>query len=90
MFDIIGLTKEEANEKFGFLLEAFRYGVPPHAGLAFGFDRLVSLFLGLDAIRDCIAFPKVQNACELMTECPAPVPAQALEELSISVVSEEQ
>ncbi len=90
VFDIIGLTKEEANEKFGFLLEAFRYGVPPHAGLAFGFDRLVSLFLGLDAIRDCIAFPKVQNACELMTECPAPVPAQALEELSISVVSEEQ
>lgn len=86
VFDIIGLTEEEANLKFGFLLEAFRYGVPPHAGLAFGFDRLVSLFLGLDAIRDCIAFPKVQNACELMTECPAPVPKESLDELAIAVI----
>jgi len=86
VFDIIGLTKEEADQKFGFLLEAFRYGVPPHAGLAFGFDRLVSLLLGLDAIRDCIAFPKVQNACELMTSCPSEVPQQALEELQIAVV----
>jgi len=86
VFDTIGLTEEEANEKFGFLLEAFRYGVPPHAGLAFGFDRLVSLLLGLDAIRDCIAFPKVQNACELMTDCPAPVPQASLDELYISLV----
>lgn len=90
VFDIIGLSKEEANLKFGFLLEAFRYGVPPHAGLAFGFDRLVSLLLGLDAIRDCIAFPKVQNACELMTECPAEVPKEALDELRIAVVKEEK
>ncbi len=90
VFDIIGLTKEEANLKFGFLLEAFRYGVPPHAGLAFGFDRLVSLLLGLDAIRDCIAFPKVQNACELMTECPAKVPQEALDELAITVVKTEE
>lgn len=90
VFDIIGLSDEEANEKFGFLLEAFRYGVPPHAGLAFGFDRLVSLLLGLDAIRDCIAFPKVQNACELMTDCPAPVPKEALEELAIAVCKEKE
>ncbi len=90
VFDIIGLTQEEANEKFGFLLEAFRYGVPPHAGLAFGFDRLVSLLLGLDAIRDCIAFPKVQNACELMTECPAPVPQASLDELAIALVQKEE
>ena len=90
VFDLLGLTKEEANAKFGFLLEAFRYGVPPHAGLAFGFDRLVSLLLGLDAIRDCIAFPKVQNACELMTGCPAPVPTEALDELSIRVAITEE
>ncbi|MBE6712464.1 MAG: aspartate--tRNA ligase [Ruminococcaceae bacterium] len=90
VFDIIGLSDEEAHEKFGFLLEAFRYGVPPHAGLAFGFDRLVSLLLGLDAIRDCIAFPKVQNACELMTDCPAPVPKESLDELQIAVCKEEE
>ncbi len=90
VFDIIGLSDEEANEKFGFLLEAFRYGVPPHAGLAFGFDRLVSLLLGLDAIRDCIAFPKVQNACELMTNCPAPVPQESLDELKIAVVTDKE
>ena len=85
IFELIGLTKEEADAKFGFLLEAFRYGVPPHAGLAFGLDRLVSLVLKLDGIRDVIAFPKVQNACELMTDCPAPVPQNALDELSIAL-----
>ena len=85
IFDVIGMSREEANEKFGFLLEAFRYGVPPHAGLAFGFDRLVSLLLELDGIRDVIAFPKVQNACEIMTDCPAPVPQAALDELAIQV-----
>lgn len=89
VFEIIGLTPEEADAKFGFLLEAFRFGVPPHAGLAFGFDRLVSLLLGLDAIRDCIAFPKVQNACELMTNCPAEVPQEALDDLAIAVVKKE-
>ena len=68
MFDVLGLTKEEAEEKFGFLLEAFKYGTPPHGGLAFGFDRLCTLMLGLDDIRNVIAFPKVQNATELMTE----------------------
>ena len=90
IFEIIGLTKEEADLKFGFLLEAFRYGVPPHAGLAFGFDRLVSLFLGYDAIRDTIAFPKVQNASELMTNCPSKVPQEALRDLSIEVIKQEE
>ena len=90
MFKLLGLTKEEANEKFGFLLEAFKYGVPPHAGMAFGFDRLVMLALGLDDIRDVIAFPKVQNASELMTACPALPDPKALSELSIAVVAEEK
>ena len=90
MFDLLGLTKEEANEKFGFLLEAFKYGVPPHAGMAFGFDRLCMLILGLDDIRDVIAFPKVQNASELMTGAPALPDTKALGELSIAVVKEEK
>ncbi|MBP3686395.1 MAG: aspartate--tRNA ligase [Clostridia bacterium] len=85
VFSALGISDEEANEKFGFLLEAFRYGAPPHAGLAFGVDRLVSLLLGLDAIRDCIAFPKMQNAMELMSAAPGTVPQKALDELSISL-----
>ena len=85
MFEVLGLTKEEANEKFGYLLEAFKYGVPPHGGLAFGLDRLVTLLLGLEDIREVIAFPKVQNASELMSKCPAPGDPKALEELCISV-----
>lgn len=89
VFDALGLSEEETVEKFGFLLEAFKYGAPPHAGLAFGFDRLVSLILGLDAIRDVIAFPKVQNASELMTMCPSTVPNKALDELSIAVAKKE-
>ena len=86
IFETLGLTKEEADEKFGFLLEAFRYGTPPHAGLAFGLDRLVTLLLGLGDIRDVIAFPKVQNASELMTKCPAPTDSAALRELGIALL----
>ena len=89
MFEVLGFTPEDAQEKFGFLLEAFKYGVPPHGGLAFGLDRLVALSIGLEDIRDVIAFPKVQNASELMTKCPAPADAKALEELAIAVVAEE-
>lgn len=89
MFDILGLTKEEANEKFGYLLEAFKYGVPPHAGLAFGLDRLVMLILGVEDIRDVIAFPKVQNASELMSGAPGPADPKGLEELSIKVTKTE-
>ena len=89
MFRALGFTEEEANAKFGFLLEAFKYGTPPHGGLAFGLDRLVTLLLGLEDIRDVIAFPKVQNASELMTKCPTPADPKALEELGIAVVDEE-
>ena len=90
MFDALGIGEEEAKEKFGFLLEAFRYGVPPHGGLAFGLDRVVCLLLGLDDIRDVIAFPKVQNASELLSKCPAPADPKALEELGIAVVKMEE
>ncbi|MBE6715026.1 MAG: Asp-tRNA(Asn)/Glu-tRNA(Gln) amidotransferase GatCAB subunit C, partial [Ruminococcaceae bacterium] len=68
MFKTLGIDEETANEKFGYLLEAFKYGVPPHGGLAFGLDRLVTLLLGLEDIREVIAFPKVQNASELMSK----------------------
>ena len=84
IFGLLGLSKEEANEKFGFLLEAFRYGPPPHCGMAVGLDRLVMQLLGADSLRDVVAFPKVQNASELMTECPAAVPEKALRELGIT------
>ncbi len=90
MFRALGFSEEEANEKFGFLLEAFKYGTPPHGGLAFGLDRLVTLLLGLEDIRDVIAFPKVQNASELMTKCPTLADPKALEELAITVKAEEE
>ncbi len=90
MFELLGMGEEEAKEKFGFLLEAFKYGVPPHGGLAFGLDRLVTLMLELEDIRDVIAFPKVQNASELMTKCPAEADAAALAELGIAVVATEE
>ena len=90
MFEILGMTEEEANNKFGYLIEAFKYGVPPHGGLAFGFDRLVTLLLGLEDIRDVIAFPKVQNASELMTKCPSEPDPNGLVELGIAVVAEEE
>ena len=89
MFSVLGMSHEEANEKFGFLLDAFQYGVPPHGGLAFGLDRLVALTLGYEDIRDVIAFPKVQNASELMTGAPAPTDDKALNELSIAVTRQE-
>ena len=87
MFEVLGMSAEEAKEKFGYLLEAFRYGVPPHGGLAFGLDRLVTLLLGLEDIRDVIAFPKVQNASELMTRCPSEPESSALAELGLAIVT---
>ncbi len=89
MFDILGVSKEDAEEKFGYLLEAFKYGVPPHAGLAFGLDRLVALLLGQEDIRDVIAFPKVQNASELMSGAPGVADPKGLEELAIAIVAEQ-
>lgn len=85
MLEVLGFTAERANEQFGFLLDAFKYGVPPHAGLAYGFDRMVMLMVGADSIRDVIAFPKVKDASCLMMEAPAAVDVKQLEELSIAV-----
>lgn len=85
MFEILGFTPEEAEERFGFLLNAFKYGVPPHAGLAYGFDRLVMLMTKADSIREVIAFPKVKDASCLMTNAPDVVDAKQLEELEIAI-----
>lgn len=85
MFRALGFDDETANARFGFLLNAFKYGVPPHGGMAYGLDRLVMLMLEKDSIREVIAFPKVQNASELMTSCPSPVDDKSLNELHIKV-----
>ena len=85
MFEVLGFTPEQAQEQFGFLLNAFKYGVPPHAGLAYGLDRLVMLMAKQDSIRDVIAFPKVKDASDLMTEAPAAVDVKQLEELGLEL-----
>ena len=90
MFEVLGFTPERANEQFGFLLDAFKYGVPPHAGLAYGLDRVIMLMVGADSIRDVIAFPKVKDASCLMMEAPSEVDVKQLEELHITVVPEEK
>ena len=87
MFEALGFTKEQAHEKFGFLLNAFKYGVPPHAGLAYGLDRLVMLMAKRDSIRDVIAFPKVKDASDLMLEAPGPVAQEQLDELALIIDS---
>ena len=88
MFRALGFSTEEARARFGYLIDAFKFGAPPHGGMAYGLDRLVMLMLEKDSIRDVIAFPKVQNASELMTQCPAEVDEKALRELSLAVVKE--
>ena len=90
MFEVLGFTKEQAQEQFGFLLNAFKYGVPPHAGLAYGLDRLIMLMAKQDSIRDVIAFPKVKDASDLMTEAPAGVDQKQLDELGLAIVVEEK
>ena len=87
MFEVLGFTPERANEQFGFLLSAFKYGVPPHAGLAYGLDRVVMLMVGADSIRDVIAFPKVKDASCLMTEAPGEVDEKQLQELGIEIAA---
>ena len=87
MFEILGFTPEKAQEQFGFLMNAFKFGAPPHGGLAYGLDRWVSLFAGLDSIRDCIAFPKNNSGRDVMLDAPAPLDQKQLDELSIAVVS---
>ena len=90
MFRALGFTDEDAQERFGHLLNAFKYGAPPHGGLAYGLDRLCMLLEGLDSIRDVIAFPKVQNASELMTACPAEVEQKQLDELHLAIVPDKE
>jgi len=85
VFNLLGINEREAEEKFGFLLGALKYGAPPHGGLAFGLDRLVMLLVGTDNIRDVIAFPKTQNGSDLMTQAPAPVDQDQLEELQLTM-----
>lgn len=89
MFEVLGFTKEAAYEQFGFLLNAFKYGVPPHAGLAYGLDRLVMLMAGADSIREVIAFPKVKDASCLMSEAPNAVSEAQLEELALKIAKED-
>jgi len=90
MFDILGFTPERAMAQFGFLINAFKYGAPPHAGLAFGFDRFVSIMAGLDTIRDCIAFPKNNSGRDVMLDAPSPVDQSQLDELYIDLVKKEE
>ncbi|MBQ8736926.1 MAG: aspartate--tRNA ligase [Bacteroidaceae bacterium] len=83
MFEILGFTPEKAQEQFGFLMNAFKYGAPPHGGLAYGLDRWVSIFAGLDSIRDCIAFPKNNSGRDVMLDAPAPIDQKQLDELCL-------
>lgn len=85
MFEILGFTPEKAQEQFGFLMNAFKYGAPPHGGLAYGLDRWVSLFAGLDSIRDCIAFPKNNSGRDVMLDAPAPLDQKQLDELRLEL-----
>ena len=88
MFAALGLSPEEAQQKFGFLTDAFRYGAPPHGGMGIGLDRLVMQMLGADTLRDVVPYPKVQNMTELMTACPSAVDDAQLEELGLQVQPE--
>jgi aspartyl-tRNA synthetase len=85
VFELLGISDEEANDKFGFLLDALKYGCPPHGGLAFGLDRLVMLMTGASSIREVMAFPKTQTASCPLTNAPSPVSAAQLAELNIRV-----
>ncbi len=90
MFEILGFTPEKAQEQFGFLMNAFKYGAPPHGGLAYGLDRWVSLMAGLDSIRDCIAFPKNNSGRDVMLQAPAPLEQKQLDELALNIVPVEK
>ena len=85
MFEILGFTPEKAQQQFGFLMNAFKYGAPPHGGLAYGLDRWVSLFAGLDSIRDCIAFPKNNSGRDVMLDAPGFIDQAQLDELCLSL-----
>ena len=85
MFEILGFTPEKAEEQFGFLMNAFKFGAPPHGGLAYGLDRWVSIFAGLDSIRDCIAFPKNNSGRDVMLDAPSAIDQKQLDELNLIV-----
>ena len=87
---MLGIEDEEAQEKFGFLMNAFRYGAPPHGGMAFGFDRIVMLLAGSNQIRDVIAFPKTTSALSLMDQSPSPVSETQLQDLHLSIIEEKE
>lgn len=87
VFTLLGLSDEEAHRKFGYLLEAFKYGAPPHGGMGIGLDRLIMQMVGCESLRDITAFPKTQNACELMTESPSPADKEQLKELSLAIIN---
>ena len=87
MFELLGFSDEEAQAQFGFLMNAFEYGAPPHGGIAFGFDRLCSLFGGTETIRDFIAFPKNNAGRDVMIDSPSPLTSEQLDEIHISVKS---
>ena len=90
MFEALGLTDEEIEAKFGFLVDAYKYGAPPHGGAALGLDRIVMTMCGCDSLRDVVAFPKVQNASELMSQCPSPVDQKSLDDLAIAITEMEK
>ncbi|MCL2651663.1 MAG: aspartate--tRNA ligase, partial [Candidatus Azobacteroides sp.] len=90
MFSVLGFSEEQAQKQFGFLMNAFKYGAPPHGGIAFGLDRLVSIFAGLDSIRDCIAFPKNNSGKDVMIDAPATVAQEQLDELHLQIMTKEK
>lgn len=90
MFSVLGFSEESAQEQFGFLMDAFQYGAPPHGGIAFGLDRFVSIFAGLDSIRDCIAFPKNNSGRDVMIDAPASIAQEQLDELGIALIKKEE
>ena len=90
MFKALGLTEEDIKRKFGFLVDAYKYGAPPHGGSGMGLDRLAMVMTGADSLRDVVAFPKVQNASELMSQCPSPVSDADLAVLGIAVTNTEE
>ena len=90
MFRALGLTSEDIERKFGFLVDAYKYGAPPHGGSGMGLDRLAMIMSGADSLRDVVAFPKVQNASELMSQCPTPVSDADLAVLGIAVTEREE